>query len=303
MYRAHSELMDLLEQYIPEKLIAESTALGYRSTIGLFDRFCHYLPLAQIRPLHLGTFFQARLRAGRSPNTVHGDYRVLRLLLAFARKKRLSQIRLADIPVPKRFRKKPRAWSTAQFEAMLAAAARLEGQVGPWPMRCWLPALMLTVWSTGWRITANMHIRTARVDLAAGSVVSIESKTHEERCAELVPEAIEPIKRIWDPRRAELFGDWPHDRGSRQWKVLNRLLKRVISDAGVPDIGRWHAIRRTGSTAIAIAHGIDAATAFCGHRNSQVTRDSYVDPTHLARGSSCLPRLEIPTPQRQILLF
>mgnify|MGYP002382427376 CR=1 FL=1 len=51
--------------------------------------------------------------------------------------------------------------------------------------------------------------------------------------------------------------------------------------AGVPDIGRWHAIRKSVITEVAKRHGVEAASRFAGHSSTRVTWNHYVDESLL----------------------
>jgi integrase len=182
--------------------------------------------------------------------------------------------------MPHAFRRAPRAWSQEEHERLVATARRLPGKVGQWPLGDWLPALMLTCLSTNWRITAVMGLRTANCSLANRAAFSIETKQHAERCARLTVQTVEALERIWGPRDT-VFQDWPYDRGARQWKNLNNLLGMAIEAAEVPDIGRWHAFRKTGCTLVWDRLGAQAAAQFAGHFSPATTERYYLDRSKL----------------------
>lgn len=294
MIRAQSDLMLFLEAvYQPLTLITRDTLGGYRTAVRLLDDFAGRPRWEQLTPELIGAALSDYIERGGSRVTALAHYRALHAVLAAARRRKLTKIRLSQIPKPRAEQKLPVAWSLDEFSRLVQAASKLPGRVGPWPKRDWFPALLLTCWSTDWRISAVMAIQTARCDLASGRVVSYETKTRQERAADLSPETIEAIAKIWGPR-PELFGDWRADRQARQWKQLNKLLARVIRSAGVRDIGRFHAIRKTATTAMAATLGLDAAARFAGHASHNVTARHYIDPTQLPKtGGSKLPRLGI----------
>lgn len=299
MIRAHSCLLDFLDStYVPLTLISGETRESYAESIRLFDRFAWFPTWQSINPALVGSFLHDLLANGRSPDTAAKHYRQLAAVLRMARSEKFLKIKVKKIPRPKTIKKLPIAWSIDEFQRVLNAAHHLRGQVGPWPMADFIRAVTLTCWSTDWRISAVMALKTARVNLDVGHVVSIEKKTGEERYCELVPEATLAIRRIWNPTRPLLFGDWPYDRGAigtraGRWKRLNNTLGKCIAIAGVRDIGRFHSIRKTATTAIAASEGVDAAARFAGHSNYRVTVKHYIDPTQMPRVGSKLPRLNL----------
>lgn len=247
-----------------------------------------------ISPELIGGYMEWQMSAnGLSGSTVNKHRRTLRAIIRVAMRRKLLSIDLDEIPLAKQLKKHPNAWWQAELEEMLAVARELPGRVGPWPMKNWLPALMLTCLSTDWRISAVMQLKTARTSIKSRYAISTESKQHKERAAKLTEQCAEALSLIWDDSRDEVFGDWPYDRSGRQWKALNNLLGRVIESAGVPDIGRWHAFRKTATTMIADRLGRSEAARFAGHSRQQVTDEYYVDDTKLTgpSASDALPRL------------
>ncbi|MBX9790154.1 MAG: site-specific integrase [Pirellulales bacterium] len=282
--------------YVHRHLLAPTSIPNYQGTINLFDQFAgRTIALEDITPVLIAQFLTwLRKEKGRRVNTLRKHRRTLAAILHEARRHRLTRIRLRDIPTPKKQKKLPRAWTPAQFATVIDDASQhLIGYVGRYPMRIWFPSLCLTAWSADWRISACMALETARVNIETGAIVSRESKGDEERCAWLTPQALEAMRRIWDPSRREVYGDWIYDRTTPSWPALTKILKAIIARTGVPDIGRFHAIRRTSTTAVAVTHGIDAAADHAGHSHHSVTRASYIDPTHLTPSESKLPPLNL----------
>jgi len=290
-----SELAGFLHSiYVPRHLLAPTSIPNYQGTVNLFDEFAGRIALDEITPEVIGEFLTwVRVDKGRKVNTARKHRRTLAAILREARRAKLTSIRARDIPTPKKQQKLPRAWTPDQFATVIDDASKLPGSVGRWPLRHWFPSVCLTAWSSDWRISAVMGLETARVNIETGSIVSRESKGDEERCAWLTPQALEALRRIWDPSRREIYGDWPYDRTTPSWPALNNLLKGIIQRTGVPDLGRFHTIRRTSTTAVAVKHGIDAAAQHAGHSHHSVTRASYIDPTHATPQESKLPTLNL----------
>lgn len=290
-------LLDFLRSiYFPLKLPADATREDYETTLAVFYRWhqsrCDFAPWS-ITPELIGEYLHWLVAVkGDSGQCAAKHRRILRAVLRVAMKRRKLSIDLDEIPRPKVKNRHPRAWSVEQAERLVATARTLPGYVGPWPMRDWLPALMFTCMSTDWRISAVMHLKMSDTSLTERFAISLEGKQHKERCAKLTPQCVDALRAIWRPRE-EVFGDWPYDRHSRQWQALNDLLGRVIQLAGVPDIGRWHAFRKTATTMVADRLGRDEAARFAGHSDRRVTDAHYVDDSKLSGPSPAdvLPRL------------
>lgn len=295
-------LADFLEQvYFPLRLPATGTRDEYAGTVRRFERWAAdhkglRLEWPHITAELIGAHLAWMLDRGLAVPTILKHRRTLRAVLAVAKRRKLLKIRLKEIPRPKSVKKHPVSWSQAEFERLVITARAMPGTVGLWPVRLWLPALLLTCYSTDWRITCVMGIRTADVCLAGAWAKSVEPKTHEERISRLVPQCVAALSAIWSADRAEVFGDWTQDRNCRQWPKLNDLLGECIRLAGVRDIGRYHAIRKTATTMVAKSAGRDAAARFAGHRNPAITTAYYIDPTHLDEltESHFLPELRLP---------
>lgn len=277
--------MTILEFLRANYLLTRTSTASSRETyiciVRSFERWMlatgHSAAVTDIDPLVLGCYFAWLRDRERSPNTVAAHYRVLRAVLTEARRNRLSRIRVRHIPRPRRMATLPKAWTKAEWAAIMAAASRLTGHVGPWPRAAWFEAIIRVVYGTGWRISDIMVIKMEAVSLSNAWIVAPESKHPRERFARVSPKCVEAIRRIWGPRDF-LFGDWPADRWGRQWPVLNDSLGEIIEAAGIRDIGRWHAIRKTAATLICEEHGLEAARMFLGHSGYAVTLGHYIDP-------------------------
>lgn len=275
-------ILDFLQShYLQARTSSPSSRETYLCIIRGFQRWAlatgRTARLADIDPLEIGSYFGWLRERERSPNTVAAHYRVLRAVLTEARRNRLSRIRVRQIPRPKRMHVLPRAWTREEWAALLAAVSRLDGAVGPWPRAHWFEAIVRVVYGTGWRISDIMAITMEAVSLDNAWIVAPESKNPRERFARISLKCVGAIRKIWGPREF-LFGDWPADRWGRQWPILNDALAELIELAGVRDIGRWHAIRKTAATLVFEEQGLEAARRFLGHGGYSVTIGHYIDP-------------------------
>ncbi len=186
--------------------------------------------------------------------------------------------------------REPDCWTLSQWERILDAATRLRGTVGEVPAAVFAEALLRTVYNTGARISAVMQIKTDLVDLDAGVLLihAEAQKDAEDLRVTLLPRTVAALRSLGaHGRLPRLFDDWPHDRKVTQWPALNRLLKRLLVDAGLfasPEAvtrrDLWHKVRRTFATAITAKAGMAVAQSMLGHSSLDVTR-RYVDRSKL----------------------
>ncbi len=292
-------LMAFFQQvYCSVRMLTPATCETYASALHKFRMFCLLAGKADtfdnVTPETMGQYFVWLTGGGSKLVTALAHRRSICAVLSLAKRRKLTTVDIDEIPRPKATRLQPRAWHLAEFERVLWAADGLTGQIGPWKRSEWFTALLLVCWSTGWRISTVMRLRCDHVSMRSGFVSSIETKTSEERTAKLSPQAIRAVQKIWGERE-HLFGDWPFDRGARQWKQLNAVLGDCIKRAEVPDYGRFHTIRKTVCTAIAVAAGDDAAAEAMGHTSTAVTRRHYIDRTKITRATAAdrLPTLNV----------
>jgi len=229
-----------------------------------------------------------RIAAGVTPATANKIGRVLYAQWKHAHRKRYVE----SLPRPEFFREPeriPEAWSIDEFRLIVATSRRTDGWVGSVLASAWWPALLLTIWNTGARISAVMAIRTEWVDFEGG-YVSIYFHVQKDRAdlvVELQDETVEALTAIEPDPDGLLFGEWPYDRGDHSWRALGRRYRKILRAAGLPYDRRedlFHKIRKTFATCVASSHGLVVAQEKCGHSSATVTR-RYVDPRQTKRPS------------------
>lgn len=202
----------------------------------------------------------------------------------------------------------PIAWSVADFGAILDAAELLPGCAGPWPLSVWFPALLWCTYNTGARISEVMAIewRNVALDDRRLHIEAHTTKDNEGRTVTLLPETVEALQAIAGDRCGQLFGAWPFDRGGRQWRGLDRRLRRCIVSAGLfakaDDVTRrhlWHKLRRTFATAAyAACQDIELVREMLGHSDAKTTWEHYIDKSRVHRKTQADL---LPTPDRRRL--
>jgi integrase len=256
------------------------------------------------------------LDRGRAPATANKHLRQLAAVINFARRNRrmaIEAITVVNVPMLKRT---PRAWLEDEMQAILTAAGKLPGYVGPVPAGVFFSGLILFVLNTGCRITSVMRTPLKCLDLDRGTVI-VPAENQKHRADEpfpLTPECVQVLRMFrFDNRPGgppeTVFGDWPFDRnrpaGSIAWVSLTRRLRRILVAAGLFKSERevspgdlWHKFRKTMASHVAAKLGRAAAQALLGHSDLKVT-ERYLDDRIVSRPDvrTALPSLVPPPPR------
>lgn len=323
---AAGSLLDFFQRsYVPLRLARRSPATteSYETTLLLFARW--YQARAQAEPTPadvteelLCEWLSARRIGKLNPHpitdaTYNRHLRAMRTVLRLAAKKKHA---VQEIDWPELMQQEPKldpdAWTLAEFTRLLNSAVdpatytgRLQ-RVGPWPVHVWFPAVILTVFSTGLRISAIMQLQSAHFDAAGGTIKASWStqKQKADQTFALLPATVEALNRIQPADRKEIFGDWPYDRRCRQWQYLTKLLAVVLKTAGLATTRRdkWHKLRRMFGTQIAMKAGVEAARILLGHSSASVTA-RYIDPRQMPVYSprELLPPVALPQPPLRVV--
>ncbi|MCA9124456.1 MAG: site-specific integrase [Planctomycetaceae bacterium] len=284
------------EVYKPIRLIdrPQTTVDSY---IQIVRRLCRHVGrsvlVCELSDDLVSSHISRLLEGDLSAQTANSSLRHILALWRFAYKRKLidtlPQVEL--LPIPKR---QPRAWSVAQIGMILASCQEETGYVGTIPAAKWWQALILTIYDTGLRKNAALMLEREHVDLSERwlFVPADHQKQNAEQNFRLSNQTIDAIHEIWRPARQLLF-PWPGgSRSSQIWRVYGKILHRAGLPSGPRD--KFHKIRRTTATQIAIAAGAGAASHQLGHSSETITK-GYIDPrfTSTHDASSILPRPQV----------
>jgi integrase len=249
------------------------------------------IPLAKLSARDVQTLYGRLLGRGLSPSSVRLAHSVLHRALDRAVALRLVVTNAADAAKqPRSMRPKVRTLSADEARAFLSAA--LADDLAP----LWLLAL-----HTQMRQGEMIALRWQDVDLARGTLTVRQTRTrdatgkqtygdpksvHGRRTITLGAETVAALRAHRTAqleRRLRLGPAWHDedavfDRGDGRpvaARTLHTRYKRVLVDAGVPDV-RFHDLRHTGAT-LMIASGVPAKVVSerLGHANISITLGLY----------------------------
>jgi len=292
------------DTYKPLRLLGRprSTTEDFACCLGVYERLCGE-PLESVALFDVVRFMEA-LAETRSPSTVNKYRRYLLAILRFARRQNLLAADwLDDVPKMPVVRDEPEAYMLNDIEALLVASRNATGSICDIPACCWWPALLLTIYDTGSRISAAMSIRLADVDIARRSirVMGTSQKNRRGVVVAVSDQTTAAIAAI--PTDVYLLFDWPYDRNCRQWQTLTRHFRLIIDAAGLPQPkDPFHQLRRT-CASYCEAGGVSAQQQM-GHASSTTTR-AYLEPriVRVPQAADVLPRPALPNIDPQMQLF
>jgi integrase len=253
-------LLEHLERYFLRRQLASASQYQHRHVLALF---CHWLgrdpPLRDCDDDLVNAFLQDA--ADRYAAATVRRFRIyLGTSLRSAARDGLAQwpIHLRRIRVPDKL---PEAWTIQQVRQLLDACPGVRHGD-------WLDAMIRVIWDTGLRCSDARQLAWEEIDRR----YVMMRKTGQPLLIRLRPETLAALRQL--PAR-----DRPLDRGSpRQHYVWWRALCLA---AGVPHGGPQR-LRRSAATYVELEHP-GAATAFLGHKSSDLARRHYLDPRILGQ--------------------
>ena len=269
-------------RYLATRNISDRYAADLQTLCRRLDEWWHYSRWPRAEEMLEWLRAEA---ARRSPATVNTHRRMLLALCRFGR-------RNPRLPAFRETLRPPMAWTVDEFSKILATASRRSGRIAGVSAGDWWVALLLTIYWTGARIGSVMSAAPHDADLAAALLILTKTKNGRVAVYRLHVQAVEALRRIYDPCAARLFA-WPRSR----W-TLFRQLRRIVELAGVPcprtAFNLFHRLRRT-TLSYCWAADPGLAQRQADHSTPELTRRRYVDPRIagcLLSAADVLPRPE-----------
>lgn len=244
----------------------------------------------------IGRFLADYAAGGRATPTVNSKRRGLLALWRAA-----ADLDLCPAPNGRKIAKRrepvriPEAWTLAEVERLVAECRRQDGFIGTTQARYWWPALTLTVYATGCRISAMLATVTADVSLGERWLIvrAEASKTNTDQLYWLSDQAVAAIAAIHDQQR-ELLWAWPFSM-THLWRRFRRIVETAGLHASKKRHDLFHKLRRTTLSYTALGGGMELARRQAGHSDCRITQKHYIDPRILADRSAAdvLPVLRV----------
>lgn len=259
-------------------------------------------PLKEIQPRDVAAFM-AVVAETRTPATVNHYRRLVLAVINYAREQELTHPAWdrASAKVPKMVEPKddPEAYLIEELELLVKAAQRFRPRQRVEGILCrrWWPAKILTMFSTGVRVSALMSARFEDLDFEGRTLVirGATQKNNKGRRYKLIPEAVCALREMGEKKKRDLVFPWSHDRGNRQWPTLTRHFREIIDTAGLkqPD-HPFHKIRRSCASYTAAKGGKVLAQQQMGHASLSTT-EVYFDPriVETQQAADVLPPLAV----------
>jgi integrase len=268
-----------------ESFCKASAKYDYTAVINNLNAYCACeVTLDQLSDDLLERFAAFRLKAGRAIPTVNKDLVVLAALWRYAFRKRKVDDQPRDVEKIRELKRLPEAWSLQQFGKILDAAATEPGTttICDAPASLFWPALLLTLYDTGLRVSALLSLSIHNLDGQRGWL-TVPAEVQKQKASQAFPldtRTLELLLRL--PRETDRLFPVP-------WKDplpnLQRWYRTILQRAGLPSGKRdlFQKIRRTNATQTAVSGGEDAAQKQLGHSSLSLTRRNYIDPRFLDR--------------------
>jgi integrase len=269
------------------------TADLYRIAIASFERIASPMSMAAIDSGLLGTFISARRKEfGKkdgvpiSPATLNRDLRHLRAMLRWAVERKYLR-EMPKITFAKCLGKLPRVLSEAEFVAIYNACEEAQRPVIQGVSAAdWWRALIVTLFTTGWRIGETLALEWHDINLDTGTV-HLRAETTKGRRDEILtlpPIVIEHLAKIRHfGERVFDFDVFIGDVGRK--KPLYEEWYRLQAVAGIAEHHGFHSARRSFATWNHGRFSADELQRLMRHKSYSTTR-SYVSLAEKMTGAS-----------------
>lgn len=294
-------LSEWLDKWLDERMrgtVRSHTLEGYRRDINNHVNPClGQKPLTRITPADLNDLYTFLLERGRiakeqsshpglSPTTVHGIHTILHHALKTAEAEGLLPANPAgQVMPPKVSNKSKRILNNEQLDTLMTAIRRdnlwhdfFYTELTTGLRRGELCGLK---WSDFDSKAGTLKICRTIVAHKGGDLVAGDTKTYAGKRTILLPHSTAQLLEVRKHSALTewIFSDLLHSERPMNPGTAYRQLKKLLADAGLPDI-RFHDLRHTFATH-ALAGGVDAKTlsGILGHTKASFTLDTYAHVT------------------------
>lgn len=256
------------KMYIDDRDLSEQYKRGVLRTASKMDTAG--LSLGNVNPKRLSRWLDSM---NVSSNTKSNYRRMsLTILKSCLTPRRFNDL-IVSLPVVKKKKVLPVAWSMKELDRLLDVTLSLPGQfqTSRCSVKLWFTAWVLLSYETGLRWGDVYHLQQHQ--LRDDRLFVVQHKTGLPIGKRLTPGCVELLQQLayWSPD-GTLFS-WAINRRNSYLRWA-----KVLKQAGLKGSPKY--LRRSGATYCEAAHP-GSATAFLGHASPEMAAAHYIDPTLL----------------------
>jgi integrase len=274
-------LRDVLEnEYGPLRSLKPQARRQYQLTLTRWSETLGREPtMDDLQPLVVQAFLSAR-RTKVSAASVRKDRTHVCCLWSYCAKVRRTRSdgqllefpTVAPVRAPTRL---PRAYRVADVSALVRTALGYPSPVCGLPGGLYYASMIRMCWETASRIGAVRQLRWGEVDLEGRAVIFLAetTKTGDRDLRRAISPGLAGWLKQIERKPNDLVFPWDRDPTSLWYEF-----KKICRVAGVQPRG-FHALRKSNASYVTAAAGVVEAASVCGHKDSKVTIDHYIDET------------------------
>jgi integrase len=288
MNSGETALSVILDKYVQKRLrdASPSTVAQYHAAIHRLEKHVGATPTVEhLDADTIESVMYSMKAVALAPRTCNKFRENVVALWNFAAKQGITK----DFPDIKRLkepRRKPKAWTGDEIDALFASCDQSEGEIGGAPARLWWRGLFLVMYDTAERKEAVLQLRWSDVKLDTGWVTfraETRKRGAEDNLSRFHSATVALLKQM---RRYQSPGEtlvFPWTLGSG---TIYHYLDKILVRAGLPTdrFSKFHCMRR--SVASHFAAGGGDATRLLGHADQRTTTKHYLDPRIIGQQSA-----------------
>lgn len=192
-----------------------------------------------------------------------------------------------DLPRPKKATQLPKIFSEQEIKCLLQSPENLKHQ-----------CILLTIYSTGIRLSELLNLRIQDIDSKRMSVFIKGGKGKKDRYTVLSPTLIKHLRHYYKIYLPEYWLFEGQDGGQYSPRSVQQILRRAIKKSGVSSFGTVHTLRHSFATHL-LENGTDLRYIqhLLGHASTRTTEIyTHITKHHMAKLRSPLDFLGISAP-------
>ncbi len=198
-----------------------------------------------------------------------------------------------ELPRPKKAFKLPKIFSEEEIKELLQTPENLKHK-----------CILLTIYSTGIRLSELINLRVKDIDSKRMSVHIIGGKGKKDRYTVLSPTLLNFLKHYYQIYMPEYWLFEGQDGGQYSSRSVQQILRNAIQKSGINAFGTIHTLRHSFATHL-LENGTDLRYIqhLLGHASSKTTEIyTHITEHHMAKLKSPLDFLKLKEPKLNRLI-